>query len=125
MFTAPVLGLIVKLATVLGSCCPEVADPARIEKLEFVVLAAVSTVFDPQFVHVPVRFVMTPEVGVAKALPVATDIALLNTIGFEVVPATAGQVRVAVPEVEPAPVRTQDVVPAMPHCMAVENRFDQ
>ena len=64
ILTSPVLGLIVKLAIVLGSCCPEVAEPARIEKLEFVVLAAESTVFDPQFVQVPVRLVITPEVGV-------------------------------------------------------------
>ncbi len=39
---------------------------------------------------------------------------MLDTIGFDVVPATAGHVSVAEPDVAPSPVTTQPAVPATP-----------
>lgn len=57
-------------------------------------------------------------------MTVPEEIAFENTIAFPVVPATAGHVIVAVPDVDPDPVMTHDVVPVMPHVIAVPKRFD-
>ena len=69
--------------------------------------------FDLPFQKYPCAAPMVePPVAVIEE---AVDSALENTKGLLVVPAVAGHVIVAVPEVEPDPVMTQDVVPVRPH----------
>ena len=65
------------------------------------------------FQYIPLPPLMTND-GVVTP-PLGRLSVLLSTIGFVAVPATAGQVIVAVPLVEPDPVITQDVVPVTPH----------
>ena len=61
----------------------------------------------------------------AVAISAGTDQLFDDVIGFVAVPATAGQVSVAAPLVDPLPVITQLVVPAIPQFSAVLKMFVQ
>lgn len=117
-FVAPVLGLIVKLATVAGACEPEVLVAVRIENAEFVVLAAVVTVaaFPPtlQDVHVPVRLVMTPDVGVPSNGVVKPMLVAVVPLGRAKTPVALALI-VALPLVEPSMTTLPPVPPFAPN----------
>ena len=70
------------------------------------------------------RLVLVPVMNwlvVAVARWTGAEKALLDTIGFVVVPATAGHVKVAVPLVDPKPVSTQAVVFRTPQLCALKS----